>query len=172
MHDVMLVNGYLPRRRLLATTIVAAAVLISGFAMLCLPSSQAADDPKYVRGYVKDYLGNAVADVSVVVNMREQPANTTRTTKSDTTDSSGFYSCFFDTTEWEVGDLIEVIADYKGDQRANYTDAIDQSAPFITYVNITYPYEIPEFLNLTGFFIAGGAIGLLAAIFIVVKKRA
>ena len=163
--------GFPHRRRLLIAAFAAVIVLASGLAVLGVPSASAADDPKYVRGYVRDTVGREVENVDVVVNIRAQATNLTRSTLTDQTDSNGFYSCFFTADKWDIGDLIEVIADYNGDQRANYTTAIDQNAPFIQYVNITYPYEIPEFMNTTGFLIAGGAIGLLAAVFLVVKKR-
>jgi len=148
------------------------SLLAMAFFMAQSPNVSAAADPKYVMGYVKDSADRVLVGASIVVNIRDGASNTTvLSSKSATTTGAGFYSVGFLPAEWSVGDIIEVISDYSGNQIKVYSAATLLTLPFNHWANITYPYEIPEFGSTVGLIIGGVAIGVVGAIFLVVRKR-
>lgn len=155
------------RARRLATVIpviiaiaFAAMYLLSGFA-------QAASGPKVVRGYIRDNEGTVLQNADVTINIL-YPDTSLRSTLSDTSDSSGFYSVTFGNSDWDIGNTIQVIATYSSNQERNSTLA---NANPVQYVNVTYPYVIDEFGSALGLIMAGGAIAAVAAVFLVFFRR-
>jgi hypothetical protein len=125
--------------------------------------------PKNVRGWVWDDHGNPVKDIPVTINVRWASDDSIRSTYTATTSSVGFYSKSVLGADWDPGDSIEVIATYGGDQRANTTTA---NLNPIQFVNVTFPYEIPEFgPSLLGLVAAGGSIGVVGVVLLVAWKR-
>jgi hypothetical protein len=147
------------------------SLLAMAFFMAQSPNVSAATDPKYVMGYVKDSADRVLVGASIVVNMKDSGNTTVLFSKSGTTNGAGFYSLGFLPTEWNVGDIIEVISDYSGNQIKVYSAATLLTLPFNHWANITYPYEIPEFGSTVGLIIGGVAIGVVGAVFLVIRKR-
>lgn len=148
------------------------SLLAMAFFMAQSPNVSAATDPKYVLGYVKDSADRVLVGASITVNIRDDATDgTILSSRSDTTDGIGYYSVGFAAGDWNVGDFIEVISDFSGNQIKVYSAATLLTLPFNHWANITYPYEIPEFGSTVGLIIGGVAIGVVGAIFLVVRKR-
>ena len=129
----------------------------------------AASHPKTVRGYVYDIDGRKVADAQVTVTMKD--GETTVSTKSDASDSNGFYTCNFAMTEWNIGNKIVVTATYKSLQATNSTEVFCNDE-FLQYENVTFPYEIPELGNgYMGILITGLILGAVAVAVLVLMRR-
>jgi len=144
-----------------------AILSISIIALIVVSSNaSAASGPKVVRGYVWDSVGRTVEDADVTVNIRYAAGDAVRSTLSDTTDSSGFYSVTFGPSDWDIGDRIEVIATYNAAQESNSTTAIDSP---LQYVNVTYSFEIPEFGSMVGFLASAGIIGIVG--WVAIRKK-
>lgn len=154
------------------TIVVAVSFVIAGILAFSSQSS-AGDGIKSVRGWVWDNMGNNVTGASIVVNIWDPTNTTLRGTMGESTDEDGFYSLQFLFDSWFVGDWIEVICTYSGDQLKDGTTAVSSAGSPAQYVNFTYPYEIPEFGSVIGFIVAGGAIGTVAlvALFATQKRR-
>ena len=116
----------------------------------------AADHPKTVRGYIWDNVGNELEGASVTINIKD--GETVVSTDSDTADSDGFYSVVFFSPEWDIGNTIEVIANYLSTEEINSTTADDS---VVQYVNVSYSFEIPEFGSMAGFLASAGVIGIV-----------
>ncbi|HEX9907359.1 MAG TPA: carboxypeptidase-like regulatory domain-containing protein [Thermoplasmata archaeon] len=162
--------------RLARTVLVlAAGALVLSMILASIPAS-AGPHPKTIRGYVRDSVGNLLADAYVTVNIRYAATNTTRATGDYTTGSDGWYSVSFSSGDWDEDDIIEVISDLDGAQCKAYDVATIQSVPDIQLVDVTYPYEIPEFGESAsplpiGFLVAGFSMGVVAAAFLLVKRK-
>lgn len=160
------------RKGLSFAVVAVFSLLAMAFFAAQSPNVSAASDPKYVMGYVKDSADRVLIGASIVVNIRDGATNTTIvSSRSDTTDGTGFYSVGFLATEWNVNDIIEVISDYSGNQIKVYSAATLLTLPFNHWANVTYPYEIPEFGSTVGLIIGGVAIGVVGAVFLVIRKR-
>jgi len=157
-----------------AFTLTVAIALVAMFLMS--QSAQAATGPKAVKGYVRDVDGNFINDIPITVNIRRASDNTVRATLTDTSkyvevdgeDWNGYYGVTFGPSDWDIGDTIEVIATHGANQESNSTVAT--VIPF-QWVNVTFPYAIPEFGSIVGFLVAGGLIAAVAVVFLVVKKK-
>jgi len=127
----------------------------------------AADDEKWVRGYVKDSAGRVLIGATVTVNILDG-APSPRATLVDTTDDSGWYHVEFNPGDWDVGNTIQVISSYEGDQRT-----VEQSATLniIQQIDVTYPYEISQFGSWMGFALAGALVAVVGSFFIASRKR-
>lgn len=141
--------------------VAVAMVLSSGFA--------SAAGVKVIRGYTKDNAGHPLQGTNVVIEVRT-PADALRFTDSTTTDVNGFYSFTLSSIDgnWNDGDTFKIIATYSGNQRI--VSEVDNGTP-LQWLNVTYPFEIPQFGSLLGFGIAAGAVGLVAMVFIVKRKK-
>ncbi|HXK37151.1 MAG TPA: carboxypeptidase-like regulatory domain-containing protein [Candidatus Paceibacterota bacterium] len=162
------------RSHALKLVLVTASVIIlalGSFVILGVPQAAAADDPKLVWGWVKDSADRVLVGADIVVNIWDPTNTTNRASRSDTTDGAGFYSVNFLAADWQIGDWIEVLCDYNGAQDDNGTVAGDTAAPFIQYINITYPYEIPEFGSALGLIVSGAAVGAVAVVMMVYFRR-
>ena len=150
-------------------------IMIAIFAVgMLLGSSIASADlgPKVVRGYIRDNAGNDLQGASVTINIRNISTNALVATLSDpSTDEDGFYSVSFGppSLNWAPNYKIEVIATYNSAQETNITNALN-NVP-VQWVNVTYPYEIPELGSWLGFAIAGCALGAVAVVILVRKKH-
>jgi hypothetical protein len=149
------------RVAMLSVALAISILLVSG-------SGTAAINPKPVRGYVWDSAGTLVDGADVTVNIKQGVV--IRSTLTDTTDSAGFYSVVFLSGQWDIGDTIEVIASFSGDQTDPNSTAA--TSALVQWVNVTFDYVIPEFGSTTGLLVTGallGAIGVVALVYF--KKR-
>lgn len=147
---------------------IAAVVLVIAVFMLANVAN-AALWPKNVRGWIRDNEGNPVNGASVTINIRWESDDTIRSTYTATSGSDGFYSKSVLASDWDEGDTIQVIATYKSSQQSNETVA---DANPVQFVNVTYPFAIPEFgPSFVGLIAAGAAIGGVAVALLVYFKR-
>ncbi len=155
----------LSRTRRLLPLFVSLAV-IALLSLYMVPRSEAAAFPLIVRGWVWDVEGTPVDGADVSISTIQ--GVTTRATWTDVTDSDGFYSVSFAGAEWDVGNTIRTVATYDGNQDDNETTAT--AAP-IQFVNVTFTFAIPEFGSSLGLIAAGGAIGLVAVVALVWRRK-
>jgi hypothetical protein len=146
----------------MSAVIVLGAVLLA--AMLAVPASVSADapTPKWINGFVMDVMGRHLpnADVSITIDT---------TTHSEQADSDGFYSLQFQTTEWTIGSVIHIVATYNSQQATN--ESATASAAIVQWMNVTYPYEIPQFGSPLGLLLAGGFVAAVSIVLLTDKKR-
>lgn len=154
------------------TVVLSALIVVLVLAMALLPAAtMAATHPKTVWGYVYDQDGRKVADAQVTVTMKNVSTNATVSTKTDTSDSVGFYSCNFGLADWNIGDKIVVTATYKSLQATNSTVVLCNNE-FFQWENVTFPYEIPELGNgLIGILVTGLILGAVAVAVLVFWRR-
>ena len=159
---VVSVSKAIPRS---ASVVLSAALVLLVLAVAFVPAAtEAGSHPKQVRGYVYDQTGRKVADAQVTVTMKD--GETQISAKTDTSDSTGYFSCSFGTTEWYIGNRIVVTATYQSLQATNSTEVYCDDA-FFQWENVTFPYEIPEFgggfvgLLITGLLLGAVAVGAL-----------
>ena len=145
-------------------------------AVAILPSASVADDnhTMNVRGYVIDNHGNKVAGANVTVTMFN--GGTEGVSKTATSDVSpkGYFSVNFPSGDWATGNKIRITAEYKGLQALNGTDTppvvIVNGNNFYTWKNITFPYEISQFGNMTGLLVTAGLVGVVASVALVWRR--
>ena len=148
--------------------VVMVVTVIFAVGMLLAPAMvSAASGPKAVAGYVWDNAGNNITGASITVNIRNL-TNVIKATQSDTTDSDGYYAVTFQPADWEIGYTIETISTYNSIQETNSTTATNY--PF-QFVNISYPFEIPELGSWVGLVIAGGFLGAVAVVMLTRRKN-
>jgi len=136
---------------MLSAALVISILLVSG-------SGTAATNPKSVRGYVWDSVGNLVNGADVTVNIMQGAV--IRSTLTDVTDSAGFYSVLFPADQWDVGDMIDVAATFSGSpSNPNSTAATSAN---VQWINATLLIEIPDFGSATGLLISGTLLGAVA----------
>jgi hypothetical protein len=70
--------------------------------------------------------------------------------------------------EWDIGDMIQVIATFDSKQEPNSTVATSVGPQ---WVNISFKFVIPEFGSYLGLLIAGGAIGIVGIAVVSMKRR-
>jgi len=114
---------------------------------------------KKITGIVRDFAGNPLSGANVVVTMMD--GETVVSMKSDQTDSNGTYEVSFPWLEWDVGYSIEVTAIFNGAEESNSTVA---DATVGQEVNVTYPYEIPQFGSLLGLLLAAALVGVTGVV--------
>ena len=137
------------------------AALLLAMAMLMVPATtKAATHTKDVRGYAYDAAYRPIEGAQVTVTMFISAGNP-RTILSEPTSALGFFNIQFQDAEWEVGDIIQVIASFGGDKSdANETIATNG---FLQWLNATaFEFEIPQFGSTAGLFLTAGLIGVLA----------
>ena len=148
--------------------VVLSVIAVAFVAMLLSTSFVSAQgSPKAVRGYIRDNMGNPVEGASVLVEI-VKPDSTVRASLTDTSISNGFYSVMFGNFDWEMGDTIRVTSTYHSDSRVGTADVNPDP---IQNVDITYPYEIPQFGSWVGFAVAGGILAVVAVVFIGKRKK-
>jgi len=150
----------------IALTMVLAVAFVAMF--LLSYGVSAAIGPKQVRGYVRDVNGDLIEGIPITFNIRWASDDTIRSTLTDTSDETGYYSVTFGPSAWDIGDRIQVIATHSGNQESNSTTA--NSAAY-QWCNVTFPYAIPEFGSVIGFVIAGGIVAAVATVFLVSKRK-
>jgi hypothetical protein len=156
------------RKRIIAAAVVSVAISMVGV-MLLSHSANAYIWPKNVRGYIWDSIGRPVPNTPVTINILRQSDSSVRATSSVTAGEDGFYSHSFLGSDWDPGDTIQVIATHNTDQRTNSTVA---TVDAIQFVNVTFPYEIPEFgPSWIGLLAAGGSVAVVGIALLVFWKR-
>ena len=155
-------NGRIPAATMAVFAVAAVAVLLmSGFA--------SAAGPKVIRGYTTDSADRPLEGTDVVLEVWT-PLNTLRHTESIPSDENGFYSFTLSSFDgdWNDGDTFKIIATYSGNQKTE--SELDNGSP-LQWINVTFPFEIPQFGSLLGFGIAAGGIGLIAMVFVVKRRK-
>jgi hypothetical protein len=155
------------KRRIPAVAIAAFAFV--AVAMLLSSGFASAAGIKIIRGYTKDSAGNPLEGTNVVLEVRT-PLNALRYTESNTSDETGFYSFTLNSFvgQWADGDTFKIILTYSGNQENR--SAVDDGK-IIQWINVTFPFEIPQFGSILGFGIVAGGIGLVAMVFVVRRKK-
>lgn len=156
-------------KRLLLSFVV--TVILSVAFIAASDSVEAGTGPKNVFGYVKDYEADPIPDILVTVNIKTS-GGSIRDTMQDTTgptdgSPTGFYTVTFSLGVWDVGDIVEVIVSYSGDQEIVTKEIVDDSAE---HIDVQFEYEIPQFGSIYGFVIAAGLIAVVAVVFLKRKK--
>ncbi len=153
-----------------STAVLSVTLVLVVIAVAVLPASTSAGPhPKQIRGYVYDQDGRKVADAQVTVTMKD--GENTVSTKTDTSDGVGYFTCDFGATEWNNGNRIVVTAIYKSLEATNTTILLCNDA-FYQYENVTFPYEIPELGNgYTGILVTGLILGAVAVAALVFLRR-
>jgi hypothetical protein len=128
-----------------------------------------------VRGYVYDDHGNNVAGANVTVTMFAGATEGVSKTATSSPSPKGYFSANFPSGEWATGDKIRITAEYKGLQALNGTDTppvvIVDGNNFYTWKNVTFPYEIPQFGNMTGLLVSAGLVGMVASVALVWRRK-
>jgi hypothetical protein len=139
------------------TLALSMTVVVSIVAVVFLAqSTSAALWPKNVRGTVWDNTGTPIANLPITINILKQSDLSIRATYTATTNLDGFYSKSVLAADWDIGDTIQILVTLRGDQGSNSSVA---NANPVQYVNVTFPYEIPDFgPGLMGIFASGAAI--------------
>jgi hypothetical protein len=142
---------------------------VAAVAMLLASGFVSAAGPKIVRGYTKDSAGRPMEGTNVILEVRT-PLDALRFTDSMSSDVNGFYSFTLSSFDgdWSDGDTFKIIATYSGNEKIE--SQVDNAGP-IQWINVTFPFEIPQFGSLLGFGIAAGGIGLIAMVFVVKRKK-
>jgi hypothetical protein len=142
---------------------------VAAVAMLLASGFVSAAGPKLIRGYTKDSAGRPMEGTSVVLEVRT-PLAALRFTDSMLSDENGFYSFTLSSFDgdWDDGDTFWIIATYSGNERT--LSELDNGEP-IQWMNVTFPFEIPQFGSLLGFGIVAGGVGLVAMVFVVKRKK-
>lgn len=153
------------RRVLIAFSFIAMLLLL---ASLMVPTSaKAATHTKDVRGFVYDADYRKIPGASVSVTMLN-PGNPV--TKSEPSDSTGWFNIQFLAAEWDVGVTIRVVATYSSQQSdPNETTANDI---IFQWCNATaFEFEIPQFGSAAGLLVTAGIIGVVAVTVLFWKRR-
>jgi hypothetical protein len=152
--------------------IPAVAVAVFAFAAVAMVLSSglvSAAGPKVIRGYTWDNAARPLEGTDVVIEVWT-PLSVLRHTESTTTDETGFYSFTMSSFDgdWSDGDTFKIIATYSGNQR---TESLLDDGSALQWINVTFPFEIPQFGSLLGFSVAAGGIGLVAMVFVARRKK-
>jgi len=159
------------RIRALISLVLSLCFALAMFTLVGSDDASAGDGLKIVRGYVWDKVGRTVEGADVTVNIRWASDDTVRSTLTEATNSDGQYSLTFGMSDWDIGDRIQTIATYNSAQEDNSTIATSSNVWPIQYLNVTFAFEIPQFGSTLGLVIAGGAIGAVAVVSLVVLRR-
>ena len=149
--------------------LVSSLVVVAVVAMMLSASyASAGPGPKAVRGYIKDNMGNELEGAHVLVEIMVGETTTVRTSDTYDSESDGFYSVLFGAFDWEIGDNIVVTSTYNSNVEDNSTLA-DSNA--IQWVNVTYPYEIPQFGGWVGLAVTGGLVAAVALVILGMPRK-
>lgn len=164
MKPMRILSSVIKRRMPAVAIAVFAVVAVS---MLLSSGFVSADGAKVIRGYTKDNAGRPLQGTNVVLEVRT-PANALWYTESYTSDEIGFYSFTLGMGQWNDGDTFKIIATYSGNQKI--VSEVDNGTP-LQWINVTFPFEIPQFGSLLGFSVAAGGVGLIAMVFVVKRRK-
>ena len=146
------------------------AAMLFALAMFMVPATtQAATHTKDVRGYVYDAQYRTIEGADVTVTMFISESNP-RTVHSELSNAAGYYNLQFQDAEWEIGDTIQVIATFSGQQSdPNETAATNA---FYQWLNATaFEFEIPQFGSTVGLLLTVGIIGVVAVTVMFWRRR-
>ena len=146
---------------------LAALLFVFSFVSTVPSNASAGPFPLVVNGYIYDSVGRTVegADVTVTILTGGTPVST----RNDVSSSTGAYSTWFDSGDWEVGYDIEVVAVYEGSAPEMET-AVAPNANSIQ-IDIHFTFEIPEFGAEWGLLVAGLAVGTVAVVALVWRRK-
>ena len=166
MKPMRILSGVLKGR---IPAVAIALCVVAAVAMLLSSGYVSAAGPKVIRGYTWDNAARPLEGTSVVVEVRDA-SEVLRHTESTTTDETGFYSFTMSSFDgdWADGDTFNIIATYSGNQK---TESLLDDGTALQWINVTFPFEIPQFGSLLGFSVAAGGIGLIAMVFVVRRKK-
>jgi hypothetical protein len=105
-------------------------------------SSILATVPKPISGHIYDSGSSPVA--GAVVHVASKLGSTTYANLTTTSDSNGFYVVTFASSDWDIGNTIEVYATYGSYSAINTTTA--NAAP-AQVVDVHFSVVIPEFTS-------------------------
>lgn len=151
-------------RRLLAILVFELAVLAMLSTVLDTASRPALSGtgPYTVSGFITDAAGTPVEGASVAVTIVQKVV-----TLTCETDSDGFYQVEFSDFEWDIGNDINVVATYGGQETA--TDVCNEFG--VSLVNVQFTFEIPEFGSFMGSTVAIAALAGVAILFVWKRPR-
>jgi len=149
------------RAKLLLISSTSVSLLIAVALSGSTYSSADATHTKWIRGYVKDNVGNEISGASVAVTIDS-------TTHTDLTDGNGFYNTVFLSTEWTVGSSVSIVVT-KGSDQTTSSNVTDDTT--IQWNNVTYPYEIPEQGSSFGLLLVGAFVGAIAVAMLTFRPR-
>jgi len=157
-------------RRFRAAPAVVAVALSLMALIAAAPQASAGDGLKIVRCWIWDDAANNVTGALVVVSIIA-PDTSVRATDSELSDENGWYSLQFGPSDWYIGDTIRVVCTYSGNQEMEEVAAGSSASSPYQYVNITFPFEIPQFGSILGTMVTIGAVGMIGAVFVVYSRR-
>jgi hypothetical protein len=140
--------------------------LIGMVATVPMTSSADGPNPLTVQGHIYDSVGRTVEDAEVTVTLYD--GVTPMSEDSEPSDANGYYALTFLPEDWEIGYNIIVVAVYGGNQED--ATAVAPDANFIE-VDVHFTFEIPEFGAEWGLLVAGIAVGAVAAVALVWRRK-
>lgn len=153
----------------LMTVVAGLAALLFVFGMMTtVPMTSSADGPNplTVQGHIYDSVGRTVEDAEVTVTMYD--GATPMSSDSEPSDEDGYYALTFLPEDWEVGYTILVVAVYEGSPED--ATAVAPNANFIE-IDVEFTFEIPEFGAEWGLLVAGLAVGAVAVVAVVWRRK-
>ena len=161
-------RGSLSAKMLVAVLMGSIVLMIPLTAMSNPAHIMAPTGPLTVYGYVYDFYGQPVEGASVVVTDTR-----THVSVGGTTDSDGLYQASpeFSTSEYDLGDTLEVVANYDSHIQST-SDVVTQEMidMGLAQIDVHYTYEIPEFGSVIGYAVAGILVGMVAVVAIGTRK--
>jgi len=172
MSSFMYKHPHKDHSKAFAIGVAAVAVLFFSLPLLVPPcasdqpsvGSIAATTPKIVEGHAYDSLGQPVDGASVSVTMKHSGGGST--TKYYTTVSGGYYMVTFTKDEWNVNDLIDVVATYDSETASSLDNLADSSG--LQTIDVYFSVPIPEFSGMSGVIVA---TGLCASMVLFLSRR-
>lgn len=145
----------------------AALLFVFSFVSTVPTNASAGPWPLAIYGYIYDMYGDPVdgADVTVTILNGATPVST----HTDTSDGAGYYSTLFLSGEWEIGYDIEVVAVYMGSAPEMATGVAPDGNDI--QVDVHFTFEIPEFGAEWGLLVAGVAVGAVAVVAVVWRRK-
>ena len=152
-------------KRLLAILSFELALLVCLGLVLDFGSKPAASGtgPLDVYGFVTDSAGRPIPDAAVVVTVQPSGAFRTCSTASD-----GSYQVSFLTSDWEVGNTVEVVVTYNAVQVSDSAVADDLG---LINLDLQFSFEIPEFGSIFGSLVAIAAVAVVVGLFVWKRPR-
>jgi hypothetical protein len=150
-------------KRILPIALAICVVLVAVALFVPQTASAGATHDKIVNGYVEDNAGNPYPGVTVAVTIDGN-------TKSELTNSLGYYDLLFLSAEWTVTSTISVVAQYQSGSPQSTSVAADDSVAQ-TMTTLIFPYEIPEMGSSLGLIAAGILVGAVAIVVVTFVRR-
>lgn len=145
----------------------AALLFVFSFVSTVPSNASAGPFPLSVAGYIYNMYGDPVngADVTVTILNGGTPVSS----DTDSSDAAGYYSTLFLSGDWEVGYDIEVVAVYMGSAPEMATDVAPNANSI--QIDVHFTFEIPEFGAEWGLLVAGVAVGAVAVVAVVWRRK-